>query len=284
MRKTIAMFCIVVVCLFSVPAAIRAADTAYEYAQVTTQRGPLNMRETASTKAKKIDEIPKDTIITIISRDDTWCACLYDGQDGYVMTKFLTFMDIDAFNTLSVGDSGQDVLKIKERLQELYFYDAETPLDDRFDDAMVTAINAFQMAQGMEETGTAPPELQALLFWGPAKNNRPTVRMVVKISCSCSGYNHVGNNWSEYFSINGEKISSGTTLEFVLGDTITIYSKITERDKSPDVGSAKKDVEITQDYFDNGFTVTQKISVREDKGRYAGSKAQWTVVFTASPE
>ena len=58
-------------------------------------------------------------------------------------------------------------------------------------------------------------------------------------SASCSGYNHVGDKWSKYFSINDVKVSSGDTMDIVLGESISVFSKITESDTSPDVGSVK---------------------------------------------
>jgi peptidoglycan hydrolase-like protein with peptidoglycan-binding domain len=281
MKKTIAI--IILIALSIVSFAIVAASTDYQYAQVTTQKGPLNMRETASAKATKIDEIPNGTIISIVSRDDTWCMCIYHDQEGYVMTKFLSFVDISQFRTLSQNDSGQDILELKERLRELYFYDADAEINDNYDSDTETTVKSFQAAQGMEETGIASPELQAFLFWGPAKNNLPTKKLTVTISSKLTSNNHVGNSWSKYFSINGVKISSGDKLDIVLGESISVYSKITESDSSPDVGSVKEDIEITQDFFDNGFSITQKVTVTEKKGQYSGNKAYWIITYTFSP-
>ncbi len=183
-------------------------------------------------------------------------------KEGYVMTKYLSIMDISQFRSLSLYDSGQDVSLLKEKLQELYYFDTEADISDSYDSDTEATVKLFQAANGMEETGIASPELQAFVYWGDPKNNLPTKPMTVEISSRCSGYNHVGQNWSRYSSINGESISSGDVLDIVLDESITIYSKITEKDSSPDVGSAKEDVEITQDYYDNGFTITQKVSVR----------------------
>ena len=164
MKKIIAIFCFVAFCVVSFSYPVSAADIDYQYAHVTTQSGPLNMRETASTKAAKIDEIPKGEIITITSRDDTWCACLYNEKAGYVMTKFLSFIDVSQFKALKPNDSGQDILALKERLRELYFLDADAWVTERYDMATETAVKQFQAANGMEETGIASPELQAFLL------------------------------------------------------------------------------------------------------------------------
>ena len=281
MKKCVAIFVLVALCFISI--ATVEADIDYQYAQVTTQKGPLNMRKTASTKAKKIEEIPKGTIITIIPKDDTWAACTYNDQEGYVMIKYLSIIDISRFRTLSHNDSGQDVIKLKERLQELYFFDADVVIDDNYDIETENIVRLFQATQGIEETGIASPELQAFLFWGPAKNNLPTKIMTVTISSKLTSNNHVGNSWSKYFSINSVKLSSGDKLDIILGESITVYSKITESDSTPDVGSVKEDIEITQEFFDNGFSITQKVTVTENKGRYSGNKAYWTITYTFEP-
>ncbi|MDD3921061.1 MAG: peptidoglycan-binding protein [Eubacteriales bacterium] len=241
------------------------------------------MRKTPSKKADIVEKIPKGTIIEITPVNDVWCQCTYNEKDGYVMTAYLSFMDVSQFQTLSAGDSGQEVLALKEQLKALYFIDADAELDDVYDSGTETAVRLFQAANGMEETGTASPDLQALIAWGSPKNNLPTKIMTVTISSSCSGYNHVGNSWSKYYSLNDQSASSGSKVEIVLGQSLAIYTKITESDSSPDVGSAKEDVEITQDYFDNGFTITQKVTVKENKGRYSGNKAIWTVTYTFAP-
>ena len=109
MKKCVAIFVLVVLSFISITTV--EADIDYQYAQVTTQKGPLNMRKTASTKAKKIEEIPKGTIITIVPKDDTWAACTYNDQEGYVMIKYLSIIDISQFRTLSNNDSGQGYLQ-----------------------------------------------------------------------------------------------------------------------------------------------------------------------------
>jgi len=281
MKKCIAIIIIVILSIVSCTTATAGID--YQYAKVVTQKGPLNMRKTASTKADLIDKIPKDTILEVTPVDDTWCKCTYNGRDGYIMTKFLSFMDLSQFRTLSLGDTGQDVLTLKEKLQELFFIDADVELDDSYDSDTESAVKLFQAAHSVEETGIVSPEIQAFLTWGSPKNNLPTHIMTVTISSKCSGYNHVGQNWSRYYTINGDSVSSGDKVEIILGQSITIYSKVTEKDTSPDVGRVTEDVEITQEYFDNGFTITHKVSVREDSGRYSGNTAVWTITFTFTP-
>jgi hypothetical protein len=281
MKKRIAVIVLIVISLISCVLAADGIDR--QYAKVATKQGPLNMRKSASAKASVLEKIPKDTILAVTPVDGVWCKCTYNEKEGYVMTEYLSFMDISQFRALSLNDSGQDVLHLKEGLRELYFFDAGAKISDQYDSDTETAVRLFQAAQGMEETGIVTPELQAFLYWGSPKNNLPAKKMKVTIACSCSGYNHVGNNWSKYYSINGVKVSSGDSVDLVLGESIVLYSKITEQDKYPDVGSVKENVDITQEFYDNGFSITHKVSVKEDMGRYAGNKAVWTVTYTFTP-
>ncbi len=286
-----AMGCLVsitIVCLLTVSfvlfiSAALADELGYQYVKVVTQQGPLNMRETASSKADVVAKIPKDTILAITPIDDIWAKTNYIGIDGFVMTKYLTVIDLSQLRTLATGDTGQDVLMLKQELQELFFIDAEIGLNDVYDSDAESAVKLFQAAHGMLITGAASPEMQAFLTWGSPKNNLPTKIMTVNISSKCSGYNHVGQNWSKYYAINGDSISSGGKVDIILGQSISIYSKVTEKDKTPDVGSAKDDVEITQEYFDNGFTIVQTVGVRENNGQYSGNKAVWTITYSFTP-
>lgn len=61
-------------------------------AKVTTAEGSLNLREDASTNATILTTIPQYTVIAVTEKGDTWCAVQYGGYQGYVMTKFLTFL------------------------------------------------------------------------------------------------------------------------------------------------------------------------------------------------
>jgi uncharacterized protein YgiM (DUF1202 family) len=195
---------LVTILLAFMASAALASGVDYQYAQVTTPKGPLNMRKTASSKASIIEKIPNDTILAVSVVDDIWCKCTYHGKEGYVMTKYLSIMDISQFRSLSLYDSGQDVSLLKEKLQELYYFDTEADISDSYDSDTEATVKLFQAANGMEETGIASPELQAFVYWGDPKNNLPTKPMTVEISSRCSGYKHVGQNWSRYSSINGK--------------------------------------------------------------------------------
>lgn len=68
--------------LSSVPAL---ADT---YA--TVRGGGLNLRQTASIKAKVLGQYPTGTWITILESGDTWSKVTVHGKTGYMMSKYLS--------------------------------------------------------------------------------------------------------------------------------------------------------------------------------------------------
>ncbi len=60
-------------------------------ARVTTPSGSLNLRNGPSSSAKVLATIPYGDMAVVISRGSKWCAVIYNGTAGYVMTKYLTF-------------------------------------------------------------------------------------------------------------------------------------------------------------------------------------------------
>jgi len=60
-------------------------------AQVTTERGSLNLRERASSGTKVLTTIPQNAWVTVLSRGEKWCQVTYGKYTGYAMTAFLTF-------------------------------------------------------------------------------------------------------------------------------------------------------------------------------------------------
>jgi hypothetical protein len=117
----------------------------------------------------------------------------------------------------------------------------------------------------------------------PTPSQISQANMKVNISCTCSNYNHVGNEWGQGFTINGQDISSGQTIKVNLNDTLQISSTVEEYDKIPDIGSASSNVTISADNLKNGFTVQQSVNVRENRGQYSGNIATWNVTYKFTP-
>jgi len=106
----------------------------------------------------------------------------------------------------------------------------------------------------------------------------------VDVSCSMDYNDHVGNDWYEEFYINGKQVSYGDSITLPLGSSVQAKSVCTEDDSIPDVGSASGSVSVKREYFQSEFTITQNIVVRENRGRYTGNTAGFTVVYTLTPE
>lgn len=57
--------------------------------------GNLNMRETASSSAVRICQIPDGTVITVTEEDGQWGKTCYNGETGWVMLKYLEKTESD---------------------------------------------------------------------------------------------------------------------------------------------------------------------------------------------
>jgi len=68
-------------------------------AVVTTSGGTLNFRDQPNTGGKVLDYIPNGASLTVTARGSSWCAVVYNGVSGYVMTSFLTFLNTGASAT-----------------------------------------------------------------------------------------------------------------------------------------------------------------------------------------
>ena len=68
-------------------------------ATVVTTGGSLNLRFTANSTAKVLTTIPNGAKITVTQQGSSWCAAVYNGYAGYVMTEFLRFSSAAATST-----------------------------------------------------------------------------------------------------------------------------------------------------------------------------------------
>ena len=67
------------------PKALKAGKAAI----VVTASGGLNMRESGSSHAKRLRIIPQGAEVQVLETGVKWCRISYDGQTGYVQTKYL---------------------------------------------------------------------------------------------------------------------------------------------------------------------------------------------------
>ena len=103
-------------------------------------------------------------------------------------------------------------------------------------------------------------------------------KMKVTIQASCKNTNSVGNEWSQTYTLNGQTIKSGTTIEFAPGENVTFAAKVVEADDSlDDVGTGSKSITLTEQDIRNGLSFEIPVTVTENGGRYKGNKAVWTI-------
>lgn len=74
------------------PLPTQAPSASLQYARVTTKKGSLNLRETASSNARVLRTIPQYEVIEVHQNLGSWCKVEYAGTTGYVMRSFLTFV------------------------------------------------------------------------------------------------------------------------------------------------------------------------------------------------
>lgn len=105
----------------------------------------------------------------------------------------------------------------------------------------------------------------------------------IRYAAQCDDYNHVGNAWTQAFYVDGEEVDGRVTRTLAAGELLTLETVITDADNSPDIGKDQRTVTLTEDTLTNGTSITATVEVRENRGRYAGNVAVWTVVYTITP-
>ena len=73
----------------SLPAEDETDDVLW--ATVTTQSGGLNMRVLPQTGSLILTTLPRNAEVIVTGRGDAWSSVRYNGLNGYVMTRYLTF-------------------------------------------------------------------------------------------------------------------------------------------------------------------------------------------------
>jgi len=59
-------------------------------AQVSTKKNNLYLRDGPSTKYKALDKLPKGAMVTIHSKEGSWCYVEWEGKFGWCSGKYLT--------------------------------------------------------------------------------------------------------------------------------------------------------------------------------------------------
>jgi len=138
-------------------------------AKVTTKKGPLKMREKEGGKGRVLTEIPNGTCVLVLQEEEISCRVSYQDQTGYCKTEFLTLLreadpSMLEYRVLQKGAKGDDVLTLKQRLQDLGYIRSGSDLTNVYNDVTAERIILFQRQIGITEDGIASQELQAYLF------------------------------------------------------------------------------------------------------------------------
>lgn len=70
----------------------------------------------------------------------------------------------EEYQTLQLGDSGEAVLALKQRMGELGYFNLRSKLTDKYNETMVERVKLLELHNGFTPTGVATPELQTAAF------------------------------------------------------------------------------------------------------------------------
>ena len=88
-------------------------------------------------------------------------------------------------------------------------------------------------------------------------------------------YNSIGDDFTYERYFNGRYISNGEEVTASLDSSATVSMKITEEDSVPDVGKGSASIKLV-----DGYTTSFYVTVRENRGKYAGNTAKFEVKVT----
>ncbi len=137
-------------------------------AQVTTEVGPLNLRNQANAGATILARIPNRSLVTVLAQGEVFWEIAYGDYRGYAMREYLTMTeytpDILNYRLLYRGNTGSDVVALKERLMELGYYRAGSNMNESYNQTCIDRVMMFQRQNGLNVDGMATAEVQAKLF------------------------------------------------------------------------------------------------------------------------
>ncbi len=91
---------------------------------------------------------------------------------------------------------------------------------------------------------------------------------------------NIGDEWSHIAEVNDDRVAKEYILS--VGDTLSFYAKSTESDENPDIGEASASHTVTEEDYQNGFTVSMDVYVTENGGRNSGTSAHFVYTFVFS--
>lgn len=140
-------------------------------------------------------------------------------DDELIALKNLLESEIESRNlsaplqTLQNGSSGDDVLKLQQRLISLGYLSGSA--DGAFGNKTAEAVKLFQQEVGLNATGIADPDTQAILF----TDNAPAAKVYLELdfkALSRNPDNYIGKNYTfsgKVLQVMESSSSSGTQVD-----------------------------------------------------------------------
>lgn len=214
--------------------------TATGYPYVTTTNDSVNLRAKKSTSSTRLASIPEGAAITVRSVSGSYAEVTYNGQDGWVLKKYVNLKTIvkatatpkptatlspaassTNYVVLQSGSTGAAVTALQEALIELGYLTGMA--DGIFGAGTQSAVVAFQTKNEYPATGIVDENLQAFLYSGKPKNSQG-VKTEVKTLPPISGV-------KIYLNDRGALVISVQTrlkeLGYYTGDISGTYDKAT---------------------------------------------------------
>lgn len=114
----------------------------------------------------------------------------------------------------------------------------------------------------------------------PTPTPVPSQRFLITASKRMDFNHSVGNDWSWYAEANGNPIGkNGAYVKLSSGDRVDLYAECVEDDSIPDIGSTSSYIIINEADLEGDFYVELEVVVKENRGRYSGNTAQFTITF-----
>lgn len=131
----------------------------------------------------------------------------------------------------------------------------------------------------LKELTIVPPTPTATPTQLPSPTPIPTANLMIEYSSSLEYNNSVGNDWSTWLVINGNRQTSAKNIKIQMEntETLTITAYADEEDSVPDRGSTTLNIPVKE--LKKGInTYTVDVMVRENRGRYSGNTAKWSFI------
>lgn len=172
--KRLVALALVIVSVFSI-SAVAMAETV-KYVNVTPN---VNFRETpgGALICRILYGEPVTVLSTTTSGGESWSKCTYDGDTGYIMSKYLSTTKPTAAPTddyapylgshrstddLEEGDSGRAVKNLQLILNDLGYYCGTA--DGDFGPKTLAQVKAYQKANGLADDGIVGEKTKSALW------------------------------------------------------------------------------------------------------------------------